>query len=86
MTYKEAVKFKSSLDRNILKKENIIMEAHITPADPNDFHIYISDYRKFSFTDESAIEYSNNNDFKVCGLYYDGASIIFEDLTIQYKK
>lgn len=81
MTYQDAIDFKEKLDIDQVIKNDLTMKECITPADHSDFTRYIADYRLGHFTDETAIKYSLNGQFKVCGLWTDGENVIHKNLS-----
>lgn len=81
MTFQEAIELKEKLGTNRVTQDNLNMKVYVTPADPDDFLRYITDYRGGNFTDESSKKYSLKGEFKLCGLWTDGVNVINKDLS-----
>lgn len=81
MTFLYAVQFKKKLGKDQIVQDGMTMRVFITPADHDDFIRYVSDYRVGRFTDETSKQYSLNGQFKVHGLWTNGADVIYKDLT-----
>lgn len=81
MTFQDAIDFKEKLGTDRVTQDDLTMKVFVTPADHEDFTRYITDYRVGHFTDETSKKYSLNGQFKICGLWTDGANVLYKDLT-----
>ncbi|MBU0487253.1 MAG: hypothetical protein KKA07_10195 [Bacteroidetes bacterium] len=81
MTFKDALELKSQLGKDHITQDEMTMRVFVTPADHDDFTRYVTDYRTSRFTDETSKQYSLNGQFKVHGLWTDGANVLFKDLS-----
>ncbi|MFL3664651.1 MAG: hypothetical protein ACJ04Q_11655 [Flavobacteriales bacterium] len=82
MTFQEALNFKQQFDKEQLLEGDISMEIFVVPSNPNDLNNYIIDYRRCTLSDGDAKQYSSDNKFKVFGLWYDGADVLYKNLSI----
>jgi len=81
MTYEQALNKKKSMDPSFIDG-GITLDVFITPENPDDFHRYIDDIRRYfnNLSDEDAKQYSTNGQFSIMGLSYNGTSIQFKPL------
>ena len=80
MNFQEAIDFKSQFEQNQIHQDGMIFKILVTPANQEDFARYMEDYRSGGFTDQTAKEFSSNNQFKVYGLWTDGINVVHKDL------
>ena len=64
MTFENAIKFKKTLPEKIIISE-MEYTVMVVPENQNDLKEYYKKYLNHKFTDETAIEYSSNNNFEV---------------------
>ena len=81
MTFQDAIEFKKQLGKDQITIDKMTMEVFVTPADHNDFTRFISNYIGGRFTDETSKLYSLNGQFKIHGLWSNGADVVYKDLT-----
>jgi acyl dehydratase len=81
MTFQDAIEFKRKLGKDQVSQDDLTMKVFVTPADHDDFARYVTDYRGGHFTDETSKKYSLNGQFKVHGLWTNGADVLYKDLT-----
>jgi|AntAceMinimDraft_8_1070364.scaffolds.fasta_scaffold08213_4 hypothetical protein len=82
MTYDQAIIKKKSLSSIKYTEDNMTFYVFVTPNDHKDFILYIDEVRGFFYklSDIDSKKYSSNDDFSVCALCYNGASIIYKKL------
>ncbi len=84
MTFKEAKEFKKELGYDKFNKSDFEFRVFVTPSSNKDLNLYYDKIRGLfnELTDDDAVYYSTNNDYKVQGLtIYDG-NLIFKNIEI----
>ena len=82
MTFKEAKEFKKELGYDKFNKSDLEFKVFVTPSSDKDLNLYYDKIRGIfnELTDENAVSYSTNSDYKVQGLtIYDG-TLIFKNI------
>lgn len=81
MTFLEAKEYKKGFNSTTIEKNGKVFTILITPKDGYGFEEYLDAYYMNNLSDESAIQYSKNGQFKVTGIKKGGIpSITWEDL------
>jgi hypothetical protein len=76
MTFEEAMEFRKKFGKQFPVSENTIGNVFIVPLKDSDLVNYLTDYRGYSFDDDTAKKYSSNTEFQVCSLWTDGTNVI----------
>ena len=79
MKYQEAVEQKKSCKSQI-ENDGMIFDVWIVPSLRTDLSKYLKNHGTSPVTDETAIEFSSDNEFQVCGIWADGANIVWKEL------
>jgi hypothetical protein len=79
MNFIEAKTIKDKSEETFIL-ENRIYNIIIVPENDIDLENYINEYRLSKFNDESAIIFSKNSKYKVCGLWTDGVNVLKRNL------
>lgn len=84
MTFNEAKLAKTKLASVTLIQEGILFRIFIVPSHNKDFKNYLAKVRGYfnALTDEDALNYATVQDFLLCGLWFDGANIIYKYVEI----
>lgn len=85
MKYNEALAVKASANLNQIEHLGVTMEVYVAPALPHDFMRYINAVKGNwrDMTDGFSIHYSTNEDFVLCGIWFDGANTLHHIINIQ---
>ena len=75
MTYQEALAQKIKFGETY-SEDNVDYKVIIAPNQISDFEKFVGEYPSMSYSDDTAIAFSSNEKFRICGLWTDGASII----------
>ena len=82
MTFEESIRLTEEIGESHIDYRGMRMRVIVTPANHEDFKKYLTDYRRGDFSNETAKLYSSNGQFAVCGLWMDGANVLFKELPI----
>ncbi len=81
MTFQDAIEFKKELSKDRGTQDDLTMKVCVTLANHDGFIRYVTDYRSGHFPDETSKQYSLNGQFKVHGLWTNGANVVYKNLT-----
>jgi hypothetical protein len=82
MTYEEAIQHKRALSSETIIENGMTFFAFVTPENHNDFNRYLTEIRGFfgHLTDDVAKKFSNDDQFVVKGLWFNGAIVVHRKL------
>lgn len=84
MNYSEAVNYKKSMKEPLMIDDKVSMSMFVVPERREDFSTYLK-FAQQNFrnlTDAASQGFCSNGRFVVCGLYFDGANILYKIVDI----
>lgn len=79
MNYREALEKKNEIGEFIQEKD-LKMNVIVSPNIEDDFVKFVDYFRVLKFDNKSCLSYTEDNQFKVVGLWTDGANVLHKTL------